>query len=159
MWFILGGHLCRSFEDLQRHLLQLYIYSCHTFSPPTRKRSTAARLMHSFSQRPSRRSLMDTPALRGTEQHDPSGKLILHCLKGALPPTRSVVTDAAPRETSPWRGKTEKGRGSEQQRKGRDKKVRGRENAKDGGAGDGCWEEDKLTICHYFCILNGFIQT
>lgn len=80
---------------------------CCTFSPPTRKRSIAARLMQSFSQRPSSRSLIDTPALSGTEQHEPSGKLMLHCLKGALPPPRSADTDTAPRETSPWRKKTE----------------------------------------------------
>lgn len=42
---------------------------------------------------------MVTPALRGTEQHEPSGKLMLHCLKGALPPPRSANT--APRDTSP----------------------------------------------------------
>lgn len=66
----------------------------------------AARLMQSFSHRPISRSLMDTLALRGTEQHEPSGKLMLHCLKGALPPPppppRSADTDTAPRETSPW---------------------------------------------------------
>lgn len=89
------------------------LYLGHTFSPPTRKRSIAARLMQSFSQSPSSRSLMDTPALSGTEQHEPSGKLMLHCLKGALPPPRSVDTDTAPRETSPWRKKTETETGRE----------------------------------------------
>lgn len=74
----------------------------HTFSPPTRKRSIAARLMQSFSHRPSSRSLIDTPALSGTGQHEPSGRLMLHCLTGALPTPRSVDTDTAPRETSPW---------------------------------------------------------
>ena len=51
---------------------------------------------------------MDTPALSGTEQHEPSGKLMLHCLKGALPPPRSADTDTAPREKSPWMKKTER---------------------------------------------------
>lgn len=46
---------------------------------------------------------MDTPALSGTEQHEPSGRLMLHCLKGALLPPRSAETDTAPRETSPCR--------------------------------------------------------
>lgn len=76
-------------------------FPSYTFSPPTRKRSIAARLMQSFSQSPSIRSLMDTPALRGTEQHEPSGKLMLHCLKGALAAPRSAL-----RETSVYKWDT-----------------------------------------------------
>lgn len=34
---------------------------------------------------------MDTPALSGTEQQEPSGRLMLHCLKGALLPPCSDV--------------------------------------------------------------------
>lgn len=78
------------------------VYLCCTFSPPTRKRSIAARLMQSFSHSPSNKSLMDKPALSGTEQQEPSGKFMLHCLIGALPPPRS---DA--RDTSPWRTETD----------------------------------------------------
>lgn len=80
-----------SYQQCSRHFhyfnLQYYLayktmkkkslYSGITFSPPTRKRSTAARLMQSFSHRPSRTSRMDTPGLMGTEQQDPSGRLML----------------------------------------------------------------------------------
>jgi len=111
---IQGGNKvkCRVYQDLQRStdssrkegLVVIIKNVCSTFSPPTRKRSMAARLMQSFSQRPSSRSLMDTPALRGTEQHEPSGRLMLHCLKGAphSAGTEPPPPPPPPRGTSAW---------------------------------------------------------
>ncbi len=68
-----------------------------TFSPPTRNKSTAARLMPSFSHKPESISLMETPGLMGTEQHEPSGRLMLQWR------TARSGTTMEFRDVSPWK--------------------------------------------------------
>ncbi len=52
----------------------------YTFSPPLRKRSTAARLMCCFWQSSSSTCLMEAPCRRGMEQLEPSGSITVHVL-------------------------------------------------------------------------------
>lgn len=51
-----------------------------TFSPPTRKRSTAAMLTLMLWQRSWRTSLMEAPGRRVMEEQEPSGTITLQCL-------------------------------------------------------------------------------
>lgn len=74
-----------------------------TFSPPTRNRSTAARLILSFSHKPESTSLMEMPGLMGTEQHEPSGRLMLQWR------TARSDNDMELRDTSPCQTEEHKG--------------------------------------------------
>lgn len=56
------------------------VKSLSTFSPPVRKRSTAARLMCCFWQSSSSTCLMEAPCRRGMEQLEPSGSITVHVL-------------------------------------------------------------------------------